>query len=430
MHIQTLTLNNYRGAQSLSLDLDSHLNVFVGINGAGKSTILDAATLLLSWAVNRIRSPTASGRPIAEGDITNGQPSASIELSIELMGAHEDKSITWRLAKARKGSRISENPTNLKPLSSYVNAVQDRLQSESASLPLFAYYPVNRAVLEIPLRIRTRHEFNLLAAYDKALERDTAFRTFFGWFRAREDLENELKILRIEGSTPKARKAPDAPDPQLQAVRDALYQFLPEFSNLRVRRSPLRMEIEKNGRFLTVNQLSDGEKCLIALISDLARRLAIANPNAESPLTGEGIILIDEIDLHLHPKWQRIVVPKLLKVFPNCQFLVSTHSPHVLTHVQPENIFLLDWIDSNITAQHPSESYGKTAERILEDLMGLETTRPTVVKTDLQSIYELIARDQLDEARQKVAHLKARISSDPELVKAEGLIRRKELIGR
>ena len=430
MHIQTLTLNNYRGAQSLSLDLDSHLNVFVGINGAGKSTILDAATLLLSWAVNRIRSPTASGRPIAEGDITNGQPSASIELSIELTGGHEDKSITWRLAKARKGSRISENPTNLKPLSSYVNAVQDQLQSESAALPLFAYYPVNRAVLEIPLRIRTRHEFDLLAAYDKALERDTAFRTFFGWFRAREDLENELKILRIEGSTPKARKAPDAPDPQLQAVRDALYQFLPEFSNLRVRRSPLRMEIEKNGRFLTVNQLSDGEKCLIALISDLARRLAIANPTAESPLTGEGIILIDEIDLHLHPKWQRIVVPKLLKVFPNCQFLVSTHSPHVLTHVQPENIFLLDWIDSNITAQHPSESYGKTAERILEDLMGLETTRPAVVKTDLQAIYELIARNQLDEARQKVAHLKSRISSDPELVKAEGLIRRKELIGR
>lgn len=423
MHIQTLTLNNYRGAQSLSLDLDSHLNVFVGINGAGKSTILDAATLLLSWAVNRIRSPTASGRPIAEGDITNGQPSASIDL----MGVHEDTSITWRLAKARKGSRISENPTNLKPLSSYVNAVQDQLQSESAALPLFAYYPVNRAVLEIPLRIRTRHEFDLLAAYDKALESETAFRTFFEWFRAREDLENELKILSIEGSTIKAN---EAPDPQLQAVRDALYQFLPEFSNLRVRRSPLRMEVEKNGRVLTVNQLSDGEKCLIALISDLARRLAIANPTAESPLTGEGIILIDEIDLHLHPKWQRIVVPKLLKVFPKCQFLVSTHSPHVLTHVQPENIFLLDWIDSNITAQHPSESYGKTVERILEDLMGLETTRPVVVKTDLQAIYELIARNQLDEARQEVANLKPKIGSDPELVKAEGLIRRKELIGR
>ena len=426
MHIQTLTLNNYRGAQSLSLDLDSHLNVFVGINGAGKSTILDAATLLLSWAVNRIRSPTASGRPIAEGDITNGQPSASIEL----IGVHENTNISWRLAKARKGSRISENPTNLKPLSSYVNAVQDQLQSESAALPLFAYYPVNRAVLEIPLRIRTKHEFDLLAAYDKALESETAFRTFFEWFRAREDLENELKILSIEGPALKARKASEAPDPQLQAVRDALYQFLPEFSNLRVRRSPLRMEVEKNGQVLTVNQLSDGEKCLIALISDLARRLAIANPTAESPLTGEGVILIDEIDLHLHPKWQRIVVPKLLKVFPNCQFIVSTHSPHVLTHVQPENIFLLDWIDSNITAQHPSESYGKTAERILEDLMGLETTRPTAVKTDLQAVYELIARNQLDEARQKVAHLKSRISSDPELVKAEGLIRRKELIGR
>lgn len=107
------------------------------------------------------------------------------------------------------------------------------------------------------------------------------------------------------------------------------------------------MEIEKDGQLLTVNQLSDGEKCLIAMVSDLARRMAIANPTGD-PLQGEGIILIDEIDLHLHPKWQRMIVPKLLEVFPNCQFIISTHSPHVLTHIQPENIFLLRWVDGNI----------------------------------------------------------------------------------
>lgn len=117
------------------------------------------------------------------------------------------------------------------------------------------------------------------------------------------------------------------PDPHLEAVREALRQFLPEFDNLTVRRNPLRMEVEKNGERLTVNQLSDGEKCLIALIGDLARRLAIANPVLRNPLDGEGVVLIDEIDLHLHPKWQRLVVPKLRTVFPNCQFVISTHSP-------------------------------------------------------------------------------------------------------
>ena len=427
MHLQTLTLTNYRGAKALSLALDSQLNVFVGVNGAGKSTVLDAATILLSWAVNRIVTLGASGRPVAESDITNGQNSSAIELT----GTHNGENISWRLAKARRGTHKSDRVTTyLKPLTQYAEQIQSQLTDESSSLPLFVYYPVNRAVLDIPLRIRSQNKFEILAAYDKALTSDTDFRTFFEWFRAREDLENEMKILSMEEATLRAQSVIEGPDPQLEAVRSAINQLLPEFSNLRVRRSPLRMEIEKNGQLLTVTQLSDGEKCLIAMVSDLARRMAIANPTAKNPLVGEGIVLIDEIDLHLHPKWQRIVVPKLLEVFPNCQFLISTHSPHVLTHVQPENVFLLEWAKDNITAQHPSESYGKTAERILEDLMGLETTRPTSVKADLQSIYELIARNQLETARQEVMDLRSEIGGDPELSKAEVLIGRQEVIGR
>ena len=274
MHIQTLTLHNYRGARSLSLELGPRLNVMVGINGAGKSTVLDAATILLSWAVNRIRTPGASGRPILESDITNGQPSASIELTMK----HGLNFVDWRLAKARKGSRISEKPTNLKTLSAYISVLHDQQWSEDAALPLFAYYPVNRSVLDIPLRIRTKNKFDMIAAYDKALESDTSFRAFFEWYRSREDLENELKILAMEGSTIKAGRVNEYPDPQLQAVRDALSQFLPKFRNLRVRRSPLRLEVEKNGQLLTVNQLSDGEKCMIALISDLAEGLLLPIP--------------------------------------------------------------------------------------------------------------------------------------------------------
>ena len=168
----------------------------------------------------------------------------------------------------------------------------------------------------------------------------------------------------------------------------------------------------------------------MAMVGDLARKMAIANPVRDNPLVGEGIILIDEIDLHLHPKWQRMVIPKLTAIFPNCQFIISTHSPHVITHVQPECLYLLEQTSTGMMAQRPRESYGKNTDRILEDLMGLETTRPDKVSLELDRLYEEIDQGQLVDARQKIADLKTEIGEDPELVKAEVLIKRKEIIGK
>jgi predicted ATP-binding protein involved in virulence len=428
MHIQTLTLTNFRGAQSLSLDLHQRLNVLVGVNGAGKSTVLDAIATMLSWAISRIRQTGTSGRPISEDDITNQQRSAAIEICCR----DNHRTITWRLAKGRKGYGSPEQPSDLKDLSDYTKQIQTRIATsdQNTNIPLFVHYPATRAVLEIPLRIRGKRTFNLLAAYDDALTTGANFRTFFEWFRRREDLENEILVRRQQPDLFDSEDTNHDPDRQLEAVRRALHQLLPDFKNLTVRRSPLRMEVEKNGKRLTVNQLSDGEKCVIAMVSDLARRMAIANPTLENPLEGQGIILIDEIDLHLHPTWQRMIVPKLVEVFPNCQFVLSTHSPHVLTHIQPESIFLLKWQQGVVSVHQPSESYGKSVNRILEDLMELETTRPTEVTEDLHAIYQMIDGDRLDAARQEVARMKQLIGNDPELVKAEVLIRRKELIGK
>jgi predicted ATP-binding protein involved in virulence len=208
-------------------------------------------------------------------------------------------------------------------------------------------------------------------------------------------------------------------------------KFLPDFSKFTIRRSPLRMEVKKNGKRLTVNQLSGGELILIAMIGDMARRMAIANPDSTKPLEGAGIVLIDEIDLHLHPRWQRMIVPKLLEVFPNCQFIISTHSPHVITHiVHPESLFLLKQTDSGIAARNPNESYGKNVDRVLEDLMGLKTTRPDEVASDLHSIFEIIDAGKLEEARNQITDLMQKIGDDPDLVKARVLIKRRELIGK
>lgn len=424
MKIDALKLSCFRGAVDLPLTLDKRLNVFVGVNGAGKSTVLDALALALSWAANRIRHLGSSGRPIDEAEITNGKSTAAIELTCQT----ESGLVDWKLSKSRAG-HAAEDKSSFHQLSEYARLVQSKIgeTSEQFNIPLFAYYPVNRAVLDIPLRIREKHRFTLLTAYDDALTAGANFRTFFEWFREREDLENENRkyvgdLIKPDGFS--------FPDLQLEAVRRALSSFLPEFKNLTVRRNPLRMEVEKQGQRLSVNQLSDGEKCMIALIGDLARRLSIANPTLDNPLSGLGIVMIDEIDLHLHPKWQRLVVPKLLEVFPNCQFIVSTHSPHVITHVHPDSLYLLEQTPQGIRAERPRESFGKNVDRVLEDLMGLDTTRPDDVEKDLQSLFLAIDEGALQVARGKIDSLRKSIGEDPDLVRADVLIRRKEIIGK
>ena len=427
MHIRELTLENFRGAQHLPLDLDKRLNVFVGMNGAGKSTVLDAAAMLLSWLVNRIRNPSASGRHVRESDIKNGQRSAS--LGIRLVDDGNNLSWQWNIAKVRSGYSRIEAVSTLADVTEAARRMQSGISASEGriNLPLFVYYPVNRAVLDIPLRIREKHRFDLLSAYDESLTSGANFRTFFEWFREREDLENENLRHGVRFAEPEGVSFPDR---QLEAVRRALEKFMPDFKNLSVRRNPLRMEVEKHGEVLTVNQLSDGEKCLMAMIGDMARRMAIANPMRDDPLDGEGVILIDEIDLHLHPKWQREVIVNLPRVFPNCQFLISTHSPHIITHVQPESLYLLNMKKDGLECLRPSESYGKTVERVLEDLMGLETTRPEEVGKIFRRIYSQIESGRLKDAKALVEETRERIGNDSELLKADVLIKRKELIGK
>ena len=420
-----LNLTNYRGAHSLPLPLDKRLNIFYGVNGSGKSTVLDSIATMLSWAVSRIRHAGASGRHISEIDIKNGESVAKINLTIE----DDNKSFSWELVKNRQGIKASNEKSYLKELNWFALSLQatSGVLASQISLPLFAYYPVNRAVLDIPIRIKAKHDFTSFAAYDDALTSGANFKTFFTWFREREDLENENRKYVDAPDKPEDFQFPDS---QLETVRKALHLLLPEFSHFSIRRNPLRMEVLKNQERLTVNQLSDGEKCHIALIGDLARRMAIANPVTNDPLQGNGIVLIDEIDLHLHPKWQRMIVPKLMKVFPNCQFIVSTHSPHIITHVQPESLFLLKQTDNGMTAEKPSESYGKNVDRILEDLMGLSTTRPDPVDESLHNIFLAIRDNKLRDAGEQIASLKQEIGDDPELVKAAVLIKRKEIIGK
>jgi predicted ATP-binding protein involved in virulence len=125
--------------------------------------------------------------------------------------------------------------------------------------------------------------------------------------------------------------------------------------------------------------------------------------------------LIDEVDLHLHPQWQREVIPALGKTFPNCQFITTTHSPQVLSNVEKENILILE--DYKIVENTPF-TYGRDSNSILYDLMNVEE-RPKKVKKELDKLYRLIDAEKVEAARMELKKLANVLGEDDkEIVRA------------
>ena len=425
MKLKNLHLVHFRGAKDLKVTFNPTLTIIVGINGGGKTTILDSITLMLSWIVSRIKHQTGTGRSINENDITNNKQFSWIELS-------SDEFSSFRLAKIRTGRSIKKDDSNnlfaksdFSSLNDYVSKLRDSItESEGkCNIPIFAFYPVNRSVIDIPLKIRDKHSFDLLSVYNDSLTSGANFRIFFEWYREREDIENEnRKYKDMEGDGLLELLGAEYPDHQLEAVRLALSKFLPNYKNLSVRRKPnLRMELEKDGEKLVVNQLSDGEKGFIALIGDLARKLSIANPQRDNPLEGEGVVLIDEIDLHLHPQWQKIIVPKLLEVFPNLQFIITTHSPSVLSDISATQVKGLVK-NYDIELFPPKQSKGLDVNGITKEIFNTEIIDGDT-NSKLREIFNLIDSDQLGDAKLKINKLKSELNGDiPAIIRAEALI--------
>lgn len=436
MKIERLILENFRGVgKTLELPLKPDVTVLAGVNGSGKSTILDALAILLSWIVARTRRAGGSGQQISELSIHNSAGYARIR-------AEATDKLHWQLVKTRKGYAQPACSTELEALSKYTKSIQQLISETQGkcNIPVFAYYPVNRAVLDIPLRIRQSHDFSLLDAWDEALVGAANFRHFFEWFRNRQDLENEkiseaLVAWFFEGESTdvfnafikKSGSFQSPKDIQLNAIRIALSVFLPDFRDITVHRKPLRMVVNKKKTEIRIDQLSDGEKCLIALVSDLARRLAMANPELKNPLAGEGIVLIDEIDLHIHPGWQRTILANLRKTFPNCQFIVSTHSPQVLGEAEGRQIRVLTQDEENgLSFFIPKQARGLSSNEILDEIMrpdGGTLTRNNEVQQKLDNLFRLIDREQFEEAKKMIAEMKQELNGDiPELVHADSLM--------
>jgi predicted ATP-binding protein involved in virulence len=397
MRLRRLTLKDFRGFAELDLEFpeSAQTTVLVGINGAGKTSILDAIGFALYWGLQDF-----SGYPgtfaVESDDIRSGQATARIGINATIADDSGRKILEWDLATARSSSGELKHTFESNPKQGGRN-VRD---------VVLAHYTVDRLV-----RIND-------ASIEGGMQVDSVdFTSFFTWFESREDLENE-----------RIRENPGHRDVELEAVRQAIQNLLPNISNLRVRRGRVqkgqpaprsKLVVTKGSQVLELGQLSHGERGLLAMTGDIGRGLALTGPESVEPRLRAGIVLIDEIELHLHPAWQREVIARLESTFPNVQFIVTTHSPQVIGQMQPESVKVFENFKLVTAAPH---THGRDANAILSDIMGVSEW-PAFAAKWLNEIAGLIDDERWDEARARLRELSARWGEQaPEVLRFRTMI--------
>lgn len=416
MQIKRFTLVNFRGIEKMELDFEGRKTVaLVGVNGVGKSSILDALAITLSNLTSRIVGKAAKSRALSKDDIRAGEDYTRLELTTDLPHPLGSGDLSWAIALNKKaGKHPVYRSSDLPALNVKADEFEYGIRHYESgfdpwiTLPLAVYYDVHRAVLDVPLRVREQLVNAIAEGYDDALGHGGAdFKRFFIWFRNQEDLENE-----------NSRDNPGYRDRELSAVRRAIETFT-GFRDVRVRRKPaLRMTVLKGDLEFNVLQLSDGEKCLLAMVGDLARRLTLLNREVADPLQGKGVVLIDELDLHLHPGWQRTVVANLEKTFPNCQFIITTHSPQILGELPAGAIMLLK--DGRFIG-HPERSLGLRSGEVIEELMG-DVAQNRDVGHQLQVIHRYLDDDNLELAEASLLQLRDKVGDIPDILEVQASI--------
>lgn len=427
MRLQTATISNFRAIRSLTLPLDPTLTVLHGNNANGKTSVLSA----IAVGLGVIPTLLARNGGISFKDTDRRTGSSGASISLEVLG--EPYGLRWtRLQTGRGGVALQSNTSKLLPgakgLRDYLKELTEATEAnESPTIPVFAFYDTDRAVFDLPERKRNfRREFDRFDAYVEALARKTSFKALIEWFYAQENAE-----LRLQ----REKQSFEFRSPSLEAVRRAITMIMPELSEPHIEH-PARFVVRyqpKAGKSekLALEQLSGGYRIVLALVADLALRMSQANPHLVDPLSGEAIILIDEVELHLHPDWQQRLLGDLRRTFPNAQFIVSTHSPQVLTTIEPHHIIRLQMTSEGVIAeQETGPTFGAKSGDVLEAVMHVDQ-RPANEFTEALAEYRsLIAANQADDqtARALRARLETLSRDDPALAAADVEIARRRVM--
>lgn len=277
------------------------------------------------------------------------------------------------------------------------------------------YYDQSRAILKIPQRHRAKSEGGALAVFWDSLGGwGIDFPKLSSWFKDRETDELRRQKLR-----------PKYVDRELEAVRKAMTTATGFRSPYFSVDAPRGLTFTKRKMQLHISQLSTGEQVFLALAGDLARRLAGLAGERTDPLDVRAIVLIDEVELHLHPLWQRKMIPWLLETFPQCQFVLSTHSPQVLSEIESRHIRILEDRPSGTRVHDALATLGRDSNHLLVSVFGVpvrrEETDDLIKQADLA-----MTGGKLEKAQKLIAKLKGQIEGGaPEVAVLESRLARR-----
>lgn len=421
-----LEIKNFRGIAEATLDLHPRLNILYGRNASGKTTLLDALAIALGYFAPKLPAELTQ----KNGEWPAPQPTdfhlqtaskqPARQLRIAVTGQpYRGAPLSWQvgLSYARGAESQDRESPNFLP---YRDSLNERLRigDPRVLLPVFAYYGVERALGEKAKQGETPsdRDRSRLDGLVGALRGAERFEQATEWFRREYFIAQQEREEKPGSERPSLREV-------MQAVSAAV--MTPEgigLKRLRIGRE-LKLEVDfvrpgMDEQKLTIGQLSDGFRTHLALVMDLARRMAESNPlpegEREQPNFGcnsRAVVLIDEVDAHLHPSWQKTVLDGLLAAFPQAQFFVTTHSPLVLGSIRDAKVWLLE----NGKVSSVDQLYGKTSDVILRDY---QTTVPRQDKLDavISKARELLKQRKLDDAAQLISTLEADTENDiPEL---------------
>lgn len=414
MRIKELKLKNFRCYEKTEIKLNPDYTVLIGVNGAGKTTILDAISIALGGYISVFDGMGIYGINKNDSHYKMYELGSSIErehqFPVEIYVDCEmdnKKEISWK--RTLNGEKGRTSNTGAKEITEYASKIQDEIKAGNKDLvlPMVAYYGTGRLWMQKRDRnVRDKKEnFSRLKGYIDCLDSASNEKMMLKWFEKMTYLE-----LQEGKRIPELDVVKKALSEGYKAIDDTIKTA--EF-NFKVKSSEIEVSIKReNGviESLPLRILSDGIKSTLSMIADIAYRMAILNPQLLDNILKKtsGIVLIDEIDMHLHPSWQKRVISVLCKIFPKVQFIFTTHSPSVLSNISNQNILVLDNFEiyslKNMT-------YGKDVEAILREVMRTEV-RPKEVVEKLKLFNDMLDKNNISEAKNILKELEKILGED------------------
>ncbi len=423
MKIKQLNIENYRGFEQASITFpDNNLAVFIGTNGAGKTSVLD---LVANLCADFLAYASASFIRIEDGaEKKEGERNSYIKIFHPFRISERDINIHNNTIQTVNNLELKFQELDKVTINTRVALVRDRFRKITSvdlhnqpnlifevglnkkiniNLPIFAYYSIYSNRSRVGIRgNKIVNEY----IYEDLEGTTTDDNVLKHWFKEEEDSENREKVRRqdLQFTNNRLEVLRLALEIFFGKIENTTFQKLRVFERERTTFSfnktfvQISLVVDKNGKTFEIDSLSSGEKSLMMLVADIARRLSIANPAfspAEALQKGEGVVLIDEIEQHLHPRWQRLVLPALQATFPNVHFIATTHSPQVVSSVPRESVFILD--NFQIKDYKPY-TQGRDSNAILQDIFGVEKYTPHY-KELIEKLYNLIDAEKAKEAK-------------------------------